>query len=1146
MRTSVSLDDKYDLDTHDVYLSGTQALVRLVLAQRERDRAAGHRTAGFVTGYRGSPLGGLDQQFGRAKKVLGDDILFQPALNEDLGATALWGTQRTALNGENAYDGVFGVWYGKGPGVDRSGDAFRHANLAGTAPLGGVLALMGDDHTCESSTTAHQSEFGMVNALIPVLSPSGVQDIVDFGLLGFAMSRYAGLWVGLKCVKDTVESTASIDGRIDRLAIAAPDFAMPAEGVHIRVGFDALGEEARLHGVKLPAAKAFATANRLNRVMVRGGPNAKIGIVGTGKSWLDVLEALHALGLDEVACADLGIRLFKVGMPWPMPAEDVRAFADGLDEIIVVEEKRGLIEPQMKDILYGTANAPRIIGKSDENGAPLFREAGALDANHVATEIGKRLLARGATRLQGPLREVEALARRLVATTSIVERKPYFCAGCPHSSSTVVPSGARAAAGIGCHFMALWMDRSTEGFTQMGGEGAQWIGEAPFSTRKHLFQNIGDGTYNHSGSLAIRAAHAAGVNITYKILFNDAVAMTGGQAHDGGLTVPDIAAQMRAEGARQVVVVSDEPEKYGVSDLPHGVAAEHRDEVIAVQQRLSEIPGVTVMIYDQTCASEKRRRRKRGAFPDPDKRIVVNERVCEGCGDCGVQSNCVAIQPVETAFGRKRQIDQSTCNKDFSCLKGFCPSFVTVNGAVLKKADVPQAPDDLPEPARAALTEAKGILVTGVGGTGVVTVGAVIGMAAHLEGLGAGIIDMAGLAQKGGAVLSHIKIAPRREDVTTIRVGPGGASAVLGCDIAVAGSAKVLSALAPGAVVIANTHEQLPGEFTRNIDFSLPTRRILQALDERADTVAFDATGAAVALFGDAIAANMMVMGAAYQSGALPLSSASLEEAIRLNGAAVPMNLAAFRLGRLSIADPERFGAMLNEAAAAPMPHRVLPETLDERIARYAESLTAYQNADYARRFQLRVGSVRAAAEIAGLDGEPLVGTVADALYRLMAVKDEYEVARLFTDGGFADQLKHQFASYRSLTFHMAPPIATNIDAKTGRPAKRTFGPWMLRVLPILARMKRLRGGPLDIFGKTAERRRERQMLADYEATVDHLVATLTVERQAAAEALAAWPDVVKGYGPVRAANMDRADKAREALTAAYDAVGSTTLIAAE
>ncbi|GAB5376316.1 MAG: indolepyruvate ferredoxin oxidoreductase family protein [Acuticoccus sp.] len=1126
----VSLSDKFDLSQQTVFLSGTQALVRLVLAQRARDAAAGHHTAAYITGYRGSPLGGLDLQFGRARRVLGPDVLFQPGLNEDLAATACWGTQTPHLTGENRYDGVFSLWYGKGPGVDRSGDALRHANLAGTSPLGGVLALMGDDHTCESSTTAHQSEFAMVNTMIPVLSPAGVQDIVDFGLLGIAMSRYSGAWIGLKLVKDTVESTASIDGRVDRLAIRLPDG--PAPDVAIRTGFSALEQEARLMEVKLPAAERFAHLNGLNRIVHSGGRAARVGIAGTGKSWLDVLEALDQLGLDEVALADLGVRLFKVAMPWPLPREDVHAFADGLDEIIVVEEKRGLIEPQIKELLYGTANAPRVIGKTDETGAPLFRAAGALGANHVALEIGRRLAARGAERVKGPLAAVEALEAELARTTSIAERKPYFCAGCPHSTSTTVPPGMRAAAGIGCHFMVLAMDRDHVGFTHMGGEGAQWLGEGPFSTRRHIIQNLGDGTYNHSGSLAIRAAHAAGVNITFKVLYNDAVALTGGQALDGGLTVHQIAAQVAAEGATAVAIVSDEPEKYG--HLP-GVTVDHRDDLTAVQRRLGETDGVTVLIYDQTCAAEKRRRRKRGTFPDPDRRVVINERVCEGCGDCGVQSNCVAIQPVETVNGRKRKIDQSVCNKDFSCLKGFCPSFVTVHGGVLKKAARPEVPEGLPEPQRAPLDGPMGILVTGVGGTGVVTVGAVIGMAAHIEGLGAGIIDMAGLAQKGGAVLSHIKIARTREEVTTIRVGPGGASAVLACDIVVAGGARVLWALTTSTTVIANTHEQLPGDFTRDVDFSLPTRRIIDSLKKRANTTAFDANRAARALFGDTIAANTIILGAAFQSGALPLSADSIEAAIRLNGAAVEMNLAAFRFGRLSIADPARFAAAV-DAAGAPLPaDHTPPATGAERIARHAASLGAYQDEAYAARYTARLE--RLVAATADMDAEHLIETAAFELYRLMAIKDEYEVARLFSDGAFAEQIAGEFESYERLTFHLAPPLLTQPDPATGRPKKHAFGGWMRHLFPLLARARRLRGTPFDIFGRTAERRAERALLAKYEDTLDHIAKTLTPARLDEATRLAAWPAPVRGYGPVRAAAMARALPEAERLRAQYDAV---------
>ncbi|MEM7695903.1 MAG: indolepyruvate ferredoxin oxidoreductase family protein [Pseudomonadota bacterium] len=1128
---NVSLGDKFDLGKERVFLSGTQALVRLALAQQARDAATGHNTAGYITGYRGSPLGAVDQQFMRAERTLGGNIIFQPAINEDLAATAVWGTQTAHLTGENRHDGVFAIWYGKGPGVDRSGDALRHANLAGTAPLGGVLALMGDDHTCESSTTAHQSEFGMINAMIPILSPAGVQDIVDYGLLGIAMSRYAGTWVGVKLVKDTVESTASIDGRPDRAMV--PKMPGPAPDVHIRQGFDALGQEARLMEVKLPAAQAFVHAAGLNPITVRG-KSPTIGLVATGKSWLDTLSALDQLGLDEVGLANAGVRLMKVGCPWPLPAADVRAFADGLQTIIVVEEKRALIEPQIKDVLYGTANAPTVIGKTDEHGKTLFPAPGALESHKIAVVIGERLVAAGRTTLEGALSAAKDLDATLEATTAIGARKPYFCAGCPHSTSTVVPEGARAAAGIGCHFMALWMDRDTEGFTQMGGEGAQWIGEAPFSKRPHLFQNIGDGTYNHSGSLAIRAAVAAGVNITYKILYNDAVAMTGGQTHDGDLTVADIVAQMQAEGVAAVAVVAEEPARHG--RFP-GVTLDHRDDLMEVQKRLSEIPGVTVLVYDQTCASEKRRRRKRGQFPDPDMRLVINERVCEGCGDCGVQSNCVALQPLETAFGRKRMIDQSVCNKDTSCVKGFCPSFVTVHGARVRTAKTPDIDAALPDPARPALDGPMGILVTGVGGTGVVTVGAVIGMAAHLEGLGAGIIDMAGLAQKGGAVTSHIKLAPKPEDIATIRIGPGGAAALLACDVVVAGGAKVLAAVAPGAPILVNTHEQLPGDFTRDIDFSLPTRRIVSALGERGRVHALNASQAAKALFGDAIFANTLVLGAAYQSGALPLSGDNLEAAIRLNGAAVDKNLAAFRAGRLMIADRAHFDSLVASARPKNLSHRAVPETLDARLARYATSLTAYQNVAHAARFERRIAALSAAGA-----SPKLLDLAALQLYRLMSVKDEYEVARLYADGAFTAQLSAEFSSWDRIEVHLSPPLLSREDPRTGRPEKRRFPGWLTRRLfPTLARMKRLRGTPLDPFARTHERREDRALLKAYEATLDDLAARLPTLDAAAALALASWPVAIKGYGPVRAKNVEKARAAKAAAEAAATTAAADT-----
>src|SRR5689334_8211445 len=793
----VTLDDKYDLTKSRIFVTGYQALVRLTMMQHERDKRAGLNTGGYVTGYRGSPLGGLDYQFQRAASHLAPrNTLFQAAINEDLAATALWGSQQAELRGEGKYDGVFGIWYGKGPGVDRSGDAFRHANFAGTSKFGGVLALMGDDHTAESSTTAHQSEFNFVDVMIPILNPAGVQEIIDYGLYGFAMSRFTGTWVGLKCMHETVEATAVVDGALDRLNIVIPgpdEFRMPEGGLNIRLHDTVLGMEARLHDYKRDAMLAFVRANKLNKVITSGGRNPKIGVITTGKSYLDVRQALDELGIDEVNCNDFGLRIDKIACPWPLGRPELMEFAKGLDLIIVVEEKRSLIEVQVREELYGTANQPRVIGKKDYQGNWLFPVKGALDPNDIAICIGERLLHYGANEeIAAAVSRLKSAQKALAETADVANRIPYFCSGCPHNTSTRVPEGSRAYAGIGCHYMSQWMDRKTLGYTQMGGEGANWIGEAPFSKRGHVFQNLGDGTYNHSGYLAIRAAIASGVTMTYKILFNDAVAMTGGQANEGGLNVPQIAAQVAAEGAKRVVVVSDEPWKYPKDTAwPRGLTIHHREELDTIQRELATVPGVTVLIYDQTCAAEKRRRRKRGAFPDPDKRVVINDLVCEGCGDCGVKSNCVSVQPLETEWGRKRTIDQSSCNKDYSCVKGFCPSFVTVHGAKLKKGERTAEPDNwsaLPAPSVPLINHPYSIIVTGIGGTGVVTIGGILGMAAHLEGKGVGVIDMAGLAQKGGAVYSHIRIANRPEDIHAIRVAAGCADLVIGGDVVVAGS----------------------------------------------------------------------------------------------------------------------------------------------------------------------------------------------------------------------------------------------------------------------------------------------------------------------------------------------------------------------
>ncbi|GJD49281.1 hypothetical protein OPKNFCMD_2011 [Methylobacterium crusticola] len=1146
---SVTLDDKYDLSREQVFVTGTQAVIRMLLMQQARDRAAGLDTAGFVSGYRGSPIAGLDQNLARAGKVLERaNIVFRPGLNEELAATAIWGSQQAEMRGEGRHDGVFGLWYGKGPGVDRSGDVFRHANMAGTSRHGGVLALMGDDHTAESSTVAHQSEFHFVDVMSPILNPAGVQEIIDYGLYGYAMSRFCGTWVAFKCVKENIESTASVDARLDRVGIVLPDdFAMPPGGLNIRTPDGILEQEARLQDFKRDAMLAFVRANNLNRIVLSGGRRPKIGVITVGKSYLDVRQALEDLGLDEVKANDMGLRLYKVACPWPLSRRELAAFAEGLDLIMVVEEKRSLIEVQLREELYGTPDQPVCIGKRDEAGAWLFPVKGALDPNDIAVALGERLLAYHRNDdLAGRVARLRQAQEVLARTADIATRVPHFCAGCPHNTSTQVPEGSRAYAGIGCHYMAQWMERGTDGFTQMGGEGANWIGESAFSQRGHVFQNLGDGTYNHSGSLALRWAVDTGTTITYKILFNDAVAMTGGQPHEGGLTVDRIAAQVRAEGVARIALVTDEPDKYPAGlRWPEGLTLHHRDELDAVQRDLATVPGVSVLIYDQTCASEKRRRRKRNAYPDPDRRVIINELVCEGCGDCSVQSNCVAVQPVETEFGRKRRIDQSSCNKDFSCVKGFCPSFVTVHGAKPRTTPLGAAPaagaspapaaapdEGLPEPVVPAIEGTYNLIVTGVGGTGVVTIGAILGMAAHLEGKGLGMIDMAGLAQKGGAVYSHVRLANRQEDIHAIRVTAGAADLVLGCDLVVSGSRKILAAVARGRThLVVNTAEVMPGEFTRRPDFSLPAERIKRAIREAAGAGSADftdATGLAVAALGNALAANMFMLGYAWQRGRVPLSREALVRAIELNREAVPMNLAAFAWGRLAAAAPESV-----RAVTPPAPD--LAPDLDGVIARRVAFLTAYQDAPYAARYADAVARVRAREAQVAPGATPLTEAVARSLFRLMAYKDEYEVARLYTDGSFRAQVARTFEDGPlRYEFHLAPPLLARTDPATGRPRKMTFGPWIMRAFAVLARMRALRGTALDPFGYTRERREERRLVRDFEALLAEILRDLTPARHAAAVGLANLPQTIRGYGPVKARNLAAARAEEAALLARF------------
>jgi indolepyruvate ferredoxin oxidoreductase len=1154
---SVTLDDKYDLAQSHVLVTGYQALIRALLMQKELDRRAGLNTAGYVTGYRGSPLGGLDQQMMRAGRFLAaQDVKFQSGLNEELAATALWGTQQAELRGEGKFDGVFGMWYGKGPGVDRSGDVFRHANLAGSSKHGGVVALMGDDHTAESSTTAHQSEFHFVDVMIPILNPAGVQEIMDYALYGWALSRFAGTWTALKCMHETVESTGVVDGHPDRIKIVTPeDFVMPEGGLNIRLQDTILGQEARLHDFKRDAMLAFIQANRLNRLITSGGRNPKIGIVTTGKAYLDVRQAFDELGIDEIKCNDLGIRLFKIACPWPISRQALADFASDLDLIIVVEEKRSLIEVQVREELYGTANQPVCIGKKDEQGNWLFPVKGALDPNDVAICIGERLLRYGQNdELAANVARLKEAQKSLAETADVAQRIPYFCSGCPHNTSTRVPEGSRAYAGIGCHYMAQWMERKTLGFTQMGGEGANWIGEAPFSKTPHVFQNLGDGTYNHSGVLAIRAAIDSGTTMTYKILYNDAVAMTGGQANEGGLSVPQIARQVAAEGASRVVVVTDQPGKYPKDiDWPRGLTVHHRDELDAVQRELTKVPGVSVLIYDQTCAAEKRRRRKRGAFPDPLKRVVINDLVCEGCGDCGVKSNCVSVQPLMTEWGRKRVIDQSSCNKDYSCLNGFCPSFVTVHGAKLKHGETMAEPADwpaLPAPSLPLTNHPYNIVVTGVGGTGIVTIGAIIGMAAHLDGKGAGIIDMAGLAQKGGAVYSHIRIANTPDDIHAIRVAAGSADLMLGGDIVVLGTKKALGAIKPDHTrVIVNTAEFLPGDFTRNADFSLPTERLKRAIvghagRERSHFV--DAGRLATALLGNSIGANMFMLGYAYQLGALPLNAEAIEKAIEMNGQAVPMNIAAFRYGRRAAVDPQAVETLIEPQAGLENDSVKLSQSFAETVERRVAFLTAYQNARYARRYRMLVEKVRAVEAEKAPGRSELAEAVARYLFKLMAYKDEYEVARLYSDTGFLERVKSSFDGDLRFEFHLAPPLLARTNPATGEPKKMSFGPWMLKAFGLLKKFKFLRGTPFDPFGYSAERKSERQLLADYQALLDEIMAGLTPANHATAVALAALPEKIRGYGPVKQRYLATAKAEETALREQFRSGSAPFLKAAE
>ena len=1162
---AIALDDRYTQTRGRAFMSGIHALVRLPMLQQMRDARSGFRTAGFISGYRGSPVGTYDQAlWDAAKHLKAHDIVFNPGLNEELAVDAVWGSQQLEFDpASKKFDGVFGIWYGKGPGVDRSGDALKHANLSGTAPRGGVLAVAGDDHLSKSSTLAHQSDHTFMACGLPVITPASVQDILDLGLHAFAMSRYSGLWAGMKTVQEVVESAGAVDVDPERVRIVLPtDFELPAAGAQIRWPDDPLTQEARMMEVKWPAALAYVRANRLNHNVIEG-PNDRLGIIACGKAFGDVRQALHDLGLDDARCRMLGVRVHKVNVVWPLEPQTLRGFTRGLQEVLVVEEKRPIIEQQMKEELYHCPadQRPRVIGKYDladggETGGEwsharpgqdwLLRATADLTPALVAKAIARRLKRFALpddvrAMIEARLVVIEAQERALAQPGAQgMDRLPWFCPGCPHNTSTKVPEGSTAMAGIGCHGMVTWMDRSTTMWTQMGGEGTPWIGQAPFTTRQHMFSNLGDGTYNHSGILAIRQSIAAKVNITYKILFNSAVAMTGGQPIDGGgLSVGAMTRELEAEGVKRIVVVSDEPEQFeGSKDLAAGVEVRHRDALEEVQKQLREVPGATAIVYVQMCATKKRRERKRGTREDVDSRVLINELVCEGCGDCSEQSNCVAVQPLETEFGRKRSINQSTCNKDFSCVKGFCPSFVTVKGGSLKKPAAAKAAKvataaPLPQPVLPALRSTWGIVVAGIGGTGIVTIGQVLGMAAHLEGKGVVTQDATGMAQMGGATWSHVQIAPSPEAINASRVAMANADLVIGCDTVVAGSKTTLATIAGSRTFVAlNTFATPTAAFVGNPDWQSPNDQCvatLQSMVGEDNLGSFDAQTLATRLMGQTVYANMMMLGYAWQAARVPLAHESIMRAIELNGVQVEQNKAAFEWGRRCRTDLAAVQAAASPSQVIRIEKRkTLEQMLDERVRFLAE----YQDAAYADTYRAFVEKVRA-AEAAVSRGTQLAEAVARNLFKLMAYKDEYEVARLHTSPSFLKQIEQTFEGNYKLVHHMAPPLLARRGAN-GEPVKMTFGPWMRAAMHVLARLKGLRGTAFDPFGRTAERREERALITEYRACIEGLLAKLSAPKLALAREIAAIPQEIRGFGHVKERHLVAARAKWQALMAQW------------
>jgi indolepyruvate ferredoxin oxidoreductase len=1142
--TRPSLDDRYMLDRGRILVSGTQALVRLPMIQRQRDLARGLNTAGYVSGYRGSPLASFDREMARAKKYLDNyHIRFQPGLNEDIAATAVWGTQQTAVVPGSRYDGVFAMWYGKGPGVDRSMDVIRHANAAGTNSNGGVLLLVGDDHGAVSSTLPHQSEHNLISAMVPLLSPAGVGEYINYGLIGWALSRYSGAWVGFKCQTEIVECTATVELDPEGLPIVYPDRNV---NLSLRWPDGPHAMERRLED-KIGAIHTFARQNGIDKtVWGTNAGKARLGIVSTGKSWLDLMGALASLGIQEQRAGELGIRLYKLGMVWPIEPEGLHRFASGVEALLVVEEKRPIVEDQIKAQLFNMPSdqRPRIYGKYGPDGAPLLSALGEINAVAVAKAIVS-VIGEHQSDLLSKASELDTILAASTTETPALKRDPYFCSGCPHSVSTRLPEGSRASTGIGCHMMVIGLEeRNTSTFTQMGGEGGAWIGLSQFTDEKHIFVNMGDGTYFHSGLLAIRAAIAAKVNATYKILYNDAVAMTGGQRHDGEVSVPGIVGQMLAEGAARVAVVAERPEVWQ-GNLPRGVTVNHRDELEAVQRELRDVPGVTVLVYDQVCAAEKRRRRKRGSLAVSDKRAFINELVCEGCGDCSAVSNCISIEPQETEFGRKRKINQSSCNTDLSCIKGFCPSFVTVEGgAVRKPAKKAQKVsfDDLPLPLMRQLGDRPyNMLLAGIGGTGVITISAILSMAAHIDGLAVQTLDQTGLAQKNGAVVSHLRIAKAREQITSVRIGPGESDLVLGFDIVVSAAQHALSTFAVGRTkAVLDDHFAPTASFVQNTAIDFRQEATLKALSKAAGDNAINfvaATKLGAALMGDAIAANMFLLGHAWQRGLIPIRLEAIDAAIELNRTGVAMNRAAFGWGRFSVVDPEA----VRQSAAIDLDEAPAKETLDDIVARRVEFLTHYQSVAYAENYRELVADARNAEARLTL-GEEFSEAVARNAFKLMAYKDEYEVARLHNDRSFKDKIAAQFEGDFQIKHHLAPPLfSRKTDKRTGNPAKIAVSRRLISAaFSVLEKMRFLRGTPLDPFGYSHERRTERQLIDDYRALVRDLADQMSPENHQRAVALARLPDQIKGFGPVKMAAIERFERDKAALLASVPAIAGS------